>query len=100
MSKYLHKHSRIYIENTDIPINKLNISDSAQIHAVEEYLMKKAYETFPAELTPDTKFDENYFKSLHGRTFSQLYEWAGEYRTDNLFKDGSVFCRGQFVAEE
>lgn len=100
MSKYHHSLSHIYLENTDIPKNKLNISDSAQLHAVEEYLLTKAYEIFTTELSDNSMFDESYFKSLHRRTFSGLYDWAGEYRIITIHKGDSTFCLGQFVEEQ
>ncbi|BDY12849.1 Fic/DOC family protein [Hydrogenimonas cancrithermarum] len=100
MSKYRLSDSPIYYPGTDVPVNKLGIEDSETIHALESELLYEAYETFISELDETTQFDENYFKSLHYRTFSPLYEWAGEYRTFDMAKGDSLFCRGLYVASE
>ncbi|WP_049962803.1 Fic family protein [Ruminococcus sp. HUN007] len=46
-------------------------------------------------LKKNTEFkdvDFSFYKLLHKRIFSDLYSWAGEIRTINLSKKGSVFC--------
>ena len=96
-SKYKLVHSQFYIENSDVPINKLNIVDSDVIHEFENDLLRDAYGVFVEELNDDTIFDEEYFKSLHRRTFESLYDWAGEYRAFNMAKGESRFCQGAYV---
>lgn len=96
-SKYNVKSSSIYLEGSDVPKNKLNLSDSDTIHEMERELLKESYEVFYDELDEDTIFDENYLKDLHKRTFESLYEWAGEYRDFNMAKGESRFCQGSFV---
>ncbi len=99
-SKYKLVHSQLYLENSDVPKNKLGITDSKVIHALENDLLKDAYEAFVQELNKDTRFDEVYFKRLHGSTFESLYDWAGEYRTFNMAKGESRFCQGVYVENE
>ena len=99
-SKYRLDRSPIYIPGTSVPYNKLGIKDPETLHLLEGELLKEAYATFYDELTDATKFDEDYFKSLHRRTFESLYEWAGEYRTFNMSKGESRFCQGVYVASE
>lgn len=96
-SKYRLVHSEFYIENSDVPVNRLDITDSKIIHALENDLLRDAYEVFLEELNADTVFDESYFKSLHRRTFESLYDWAGEYRSFNMAKGESRFCQGSYV---
>ncbi len=97
VSKYQLNNNNFYHDGTDIPINKLNITDSNTIHEIEKQLILEAYEVFFNELRQDTVFDENYFKSLQKRTFESLYDWAGEYRDFNMAKGDSRFCQGSFV---
>ena len=97
-SKYKNEVSSIYIDGTDIPKNKINLINSTQIHELERELISEAYEIFHNELDEDTIFDEKYFKSLHKRTFGELYEWAGVYRDFNMTKGESKFCQGAFVS--
>ncbi len=96
-SKYRLENSLIYIAGTDIPHNKLGISNSEELHELECELLEEAYQVFYDELDGDTVFDEAYFKSLHCRTFESLYEWAGVYRHFNMTKGSTRFCQGDCV---
>lgn len=100
MSKYQFNESDIYISGSDIPKNRLGITEPELLHEVEETLLQQAYQTFIAECESTTRFDEAYFKSLHQRTFETLYDWAGEYRTVDMSKGGSLFCRAAYLEQE
>lgn len=100
MSKYLFLASDIYLPGTDIPINRLGIEDDNLLHEIEETLLQQAYRIFIGELQSAVRFDENYFKSLHQRTFSALYDWAGAYRTVDMRKANSLFCRADYLTKE
>jgi cell filamentation protein len=100
VSKYQFHQSSIYQPGTDLPINRLNISDAEILHEIETQLLQQAYQTFVAELNADTRFDEPYFQSLHQRTFESLYAWAGQYRTQDMIKGGSMFCHASFLPNE
>ncbi|MCM2297121.1 Fic family protein [Rhodoferax sp.] len=100
MSKYQFQQSDIYQPGTDLPINRLNIGDAEILQEVEAQLLQQAYQTFVFELRADTRFDEAYFQSLHLRTFESLYAWAGQYRTQDMVKGGSMFCRATFLPNE
>ena len=100
MSKYQFLASDIYLPGTDIPRNLLGIEDGNLLHEVEETLLQQAYRIFISELQPTVRFDENYFKSLHQRTFAALYDWAGAYRTVDMRKADSLFCRADYLTKE
>ncbi len=100
MSKYRFRESDIYLPGTDIPVNRLGIDDSELLHEIESNLLEQAYRTFIGELGQETRFDEAYFKSLHQRTFSALYDWAGHYRTVDMAKGSSLFCRAAYLPAE
>lgn len=100
MSKYQFQQSDIYQPGTDLPINRLNIGDAEILHEIEAQLLQQAYQAFVAELTTGTRFDEAYFQSLHQRTFDSLYAWAGQYRTQDMVKGGTMFCRATFLQNE
>lgn len=99
-SKYKLVANNFYIENTDIPQNKHNIIDSEIIHEIEGQLLQESYLHFQNLLDKEILFDEDYFKSLHKKTFFSLYDWAGEYRSFNMAKGESRFCQGVFVENE
>lgn len=100
MSKYQFRESDIYFPGTDIPKNRLGITEADLLHEIETGLLQEAYQIFIAELQPATRFDETCFKSLHQRTWTSLYEWAGEYRGMDMSKGGSLFCRAAFLENE
>lgn len=99
MSKYTQDKSYIYYENTNIPINKLNIRDLLILEAEERKLLLKGYEYFHKNLSVPTLFDEKYFKKLHEKTFSKLYNFAGKYRTINISKGYTTFCQVRFLEQ-
>lgn len=100
MSKYQFRESAIYLPGTDIPKNRLGIENTELLHEVEKTLLREAYQVFIGELHPAVRFDEAYFKSLHYRTFTTLYEWAGDYRLVDIIKGTSLFCRADYLPEE
>jgi cell filamentation protein len=100
VSKYQFRESDIYLPGTDIPKNRLGITEADLLHEIEAALLQQAYQIFIAELQPATRFDEAYFKSLHQRTWASLYDWAGEYRSVDMSKGGSLFCRAEFLEKE
>ena len=85
MSKYTQDKNYIYYKNTNIPINKLGLHD-LEILEEERKLLLKGYSHFHRNLKESTVFDEKYFKELHRKTFSSLYNFAGKYRSINISK--------------
>ena len=100
MSKYQLDSSPIYIDGTDIPKNKLNITDSELIHEIEQNLLTQAYEQFSAQVNTNTVFDEKYFVNLHKKTLESLYDFAGIYRNVNMSKGDSQFCLAEYLQSE
>jgi cell filamentation protein len=100
VSKYQFAESEIYLPGTDIPRNRLGIEEPDLLHEVEATLLQQAYTRFITELDSSIRFDENYFKALHRDTYETLYEWAGLYRTVDMSKGGSLFCRAAYLEQE
>ena len=100
MSKYQFTESDIYLPDTDIPRNCLGIETPDLLHEVEGTLLQQAYTHFITELDSSVLFNEEYFKSLHRDTYESLYEWAGLYRTVDMSKGGSLFCRTAYLEQE
>jgi len=90
VSKYQFTASDIYLPGSDIPKNHLGISEPELLHEVEETLLQQAYQTLISECESNPRFDENYFKVLHQRTFESLYDWAGVYRSVDMSKGNSL----------
>ncbi len=100
MSKYQFNESDIYLSGTDIPRNQLGITAPDLLHEVEGTLLQQAYRLFIADLDSSVRFDEDYFKSLHRKTFETLYDWAGATRSVDMSKGGSLFCRAAYLDQE
>ena len=57
--KYYPPSNHIYYENSDVPINTLNIKDKIIITEIEKELLLFAYETLHANLTESSRFDDS-----------------------------------------
>lgn len=95
--KYQLVNNLFYYKDSDVPKNRFDIKDAQTVHEIEKELLEEAYVLYFDELSETTLFDEEYFVSLHKRTFDSLYEWAGAYRDFNMAKGESRFCQGEFV---
>lgn len=89
--KYYPPSNHIYYEDSDVPINKLNIKDSLLIHELEKEQLIKSYEILHNELSENTVFDMEYLQKVNNLIFAELYEWAGAYRSINISKGESMF---------
>ena len=43
-------------------------------------------------------FDAKHLKAIHKHLFGDVYSWAGEFRTGDIWKDGSSFCPYQDIS--
>ena len=100
MSKYQFRQSDIYLPGTDLPVNRLGVTDPDLLHEIEAQLLQQAYARFVAALQPNTRLDEVYFQALHRHTFESLYDWAGLYRSEDMVKGGSMFCRAAYLGAQ
>ena len=77
-------------EGTACLINKFNIRDISQLALIEaEITFAKAS---ALEQNPMAgQFDFAHYKAIHKYLFSDLYGWAGEIRTVDMSKKGTVF---------
>lgn len=85
--KYYPPSNHIYYENSDVPINKLEIKELEIITEIEKELLVRAYEKLHNELNENVQFDERYLSKVHETIFAPLYTWAGKYRTVNISKE-------------
>ena len=67
-----------------------------------------ALERFEAMMTmtrsdeplPTGRFDVEHYKAIHRHLFQDVYEWAGEFRTVRIEKDGNPFCYPEHIQSE
>lgn len=78
-------------EGTTCLINKFGIRDEkklAEIEATITLAKTTVLESQPAKLP----LDFEYYKSVHRFLMEDLYDWAGELRTIDISKKGTLFC--------
>ncbi len=75
-------------------VNKLNITNQADLEKVEAYYVEHALlnglSDKANELSPDG------LKQMHKEMFGEIYDWAGEYR-DYMTGRGLPFCKPDFI---
>ena len=76
---------------TTVLINKLDIRNDELLAEAEQTITAINY----AQIENELEFigvDFGYYKNIHKRLFSDIYEWAGIVRSVNLSKKGTAFC--------
>jgi len=77
-----------YKGNTTLK-NKLNIVDKNELESVDRLMSRaRARHGLPAG-----RFDKAHLQAIHNHLFQDVYEWAGELRTKDLWKDNTHFVK-------
>ena len=88
-------HSDYCYPDSDVLINKLNITNSKDLFDAElELTSIRLQELQENPLKGD--FDFLHLKAIHKYIFQDIYEWAGKERTVELGK-GNLFCLTRFI---
>ena len=87
------------IEGTDVLKNKLNIKDGNELYKQEkEIVLERLSALYLYGMIG--KYDSNHLKAIHWYLFSPIYEFAGDIRQVNLFKEHSSFLDYQEIENE
>ena len=78
-------------EGTTVLINKFGLRDAEALAEVEAAVVPAKAAMWEAKPLCET-FDFAHYKAIHRWLFEDLYEWAGEVRTIDLSKKGTMFC--------
>ncbi len=82
-------------QGTKVLKNKKNIVNLEQLHEVESGLSTyKLTKLYLNEIPYNQTFDSNHYLSIHKYLFSDLYEFAGEFRLTNISKSREPYARG------
>lgn len=85
-------------EGTVCLINKFDIKDDAKLKALEGKVTFAKVSKL--EKTPlKNGFNEDDYRAIHKEIFEPLFDWAGEYRTINLSKKGTLFADYKTISE-
>lgn len=89
--KYTYEKTADYCyKDTDVLINKLNITnDDDLFNAERELVSLRTYELNEKPLKGN--FDFKYLKDIHKYLFQDIYGWAGDIRNCNIAKQ-DLFC--------
>jgi cell filamentation protein len=81
---------------TGVLKNKLGIQDEEKLKRAEASLV--AWRSFELSQKPvQGSFDLDHLKAIHKHLFGDVYEWAGEIRNIDLFKDNSYFANHRHI---
>jgi cell filamentation protein len=81
---------------TNVLINNENIRDPHDLETFERRMTLQRMR----EGIPRIQFSSAGFRSIHRHLFQDVYAWAGDDRTVNLAKGGTMFCLAPFVSRE
>lgn len=78
---------RYFLPGTSVLANRYGITDRAEL-AVVEYATAEAAadEIRTGRHLIERTYDQNHLRAIHRHLFSDLYDWAGHYRTVNIAK--------------
>ena len=71
-----------YYPGTDVLRNKLGIQDKEELERTERFLSEQRL----TEGCPEGNFDLAHLQAIHHHLFQDVYEWAGQLRTVDMYK--------------
>ncbi len=82
--------------NTQVLINKLNIRNEILLREAEAIITGQRVIEL-AEKGISGRFTVTHFKNIHKYLFSDLYNFAGKFRTEDIHKGNTFFCRWEHI---
>ncbi|MDD4066840.1 MAG: Fic family protein [Clostridia bacterium] len=96
---YEARNSIYCYKGTDVLKNKLNIHDLDTLSNIERKLvLAKLYELRQNKSIGN--FDMQHFKFIHRFLFEDIYDFAGEFRRENIAKDNFRFAEYEYIEQE
>jgi cell filamentation protein len=77
--------------------NRLGITNAQELAAAEARMAAAAERVLFAERLVLGTFDLDHLRALHRHLFGEVYDWAGELRTVNMTKGGTLFALAEWV---
>jgi cell filamentation protein len=87
-----HEDPYVY-PDTHILKNTENIKDAETLAAFELEVVNVRSKSG----IPDGKIDAAHYRQIHYHLFQDIYEWAGDYRTIRIAKNGNWFCYPEHI---
>ena len=83
-------------EGTSCLINKFDIKDEVILKELETTITLNKITEYSLNPLFDS-FDVQHYKNIHRYLFGDIYDWAGEYRTVDMSKKGTIFAEAENV---
>ena len=77
--------------------NLLGVRSVREIQARESEALLRATERLAGEVRIDQRFTAEDIRGFHRLWLGEIYAWAGEYRSVNLFREGIAFAAAREV---
>ncbi|MCF7516560.1 Fic family protein [Pseudoalteromonas sp. L23] len=78
--------------NSDVLVNKLNITNADELAKAELEFTAFRYSEYTSNIKSLDEFNLNHLQHLHWYLFQDVYAWAGEIRTVDISKGDTRFC--------
>ena len=91
-------NSRYTYKNSDVIINKLDIKDAELLKEYETSIVALKL-TSLAKNKKVYPFTEEGIKNIHKYLFEEIYDFAGEYRLENITKENFRFSEYEYIEE-
>lgn len=85
------RQSTFCYPGTHVLVNKFDIRDQQDLMALERRISGARHMQLLENPIVGT-FDLDHLQAIHRHLFQDLYSWAGEIRTEDIAKGGSIFC--------
>jgi cell filamentation protein len=73
--------------------NRLGIRDAGKLDEIERRMVTQR----ASEGSPTGRFDLDHLRTIHRHLFQDVFDWAGELRTVEIWKGGQQFQFRQFI---
>ena len=80
-----------YYPGTRVLRNRFDIQDGVKLETVERLVVSARLSQL-LQFGVTGRFDMSHVIQIHRFLFSDLYDWAGQFRDDDIFKSGSKFA--------
>ena len=81
---------------TSVLKNRLGLRTKEQLSEFEAAItMQRA-----SEPLPDGSLDVDHYRALHHHLFQDVYDWAGQFRTVRIGREGHWFCYPENISRE
>ena len=96
---YVGSNSQYYFSDADVLINKLNIKDENELKTAEaEISFVRQIELHEKPIKME--FDFKFLVVIHRYLLSDINEFAGKVRNENIIKSGFKFCLTEYIVPQ